>query len=493
MEQWRVCWVDRTGRIETGFGPVWTVDELRRREQAAGIRQGSPFMTRPDGSVDPILTLYFNSLLFQQLAETSKVSYTADYRVFLNFLSQRGSSWLEATARDLEDFEDWRRRAPANPRLISGSKWLRELSALNRLYRWAVRSGFVENSPLRTLPVITRRDGRCVERLEAAARDVRSSNVKWLTPRAARRWRDVGLLGWGADGLRDPSFRGRNGDRNAAYADLLFDSGLRRSEAASLLTLELPAAVGVTRYQWTRVAREVAKYGSGRPFCIHSSTLRSVRTYIATSRAQVIERAQKRGYYDKLVDKVILHRVRGALPTTLEWFDPNGQLHERALDRLTVDQRRRLFIEGPGGVEPLWLWLSEDGLPFAGHSWEAVFRSASDRCSAILGERAPFCRPHMARHSFALQMLLALHHALDSRFELDDAQRRDFELLYGNPWRIVKDLLGHRSEETTRNVYLAPVRDLQVKTLLEGELQPGVELLQALAALSGRVLDVADE
>jgi len=65
---------------------------------------------------------------------------------------------------------------------------------------------------------------------EAAGRaqEVRSSNVKWLTPRPYRMRRDVGLRGYAADLRRDPSWRGRHDGRNAAYSDLLLGSGLRR-------------------------------------------------------------------------------------------------------------------------------------------------------------------------------------------------------------------------------------------------------------------------
>lgn len=139
----------------------------------------------------------------------------------------------------------------------------------------------------------------------------------------------------------------------------------------------------------------------------------------------------------------------------------------------------------------MWLWLSEDGLPFQSHSWERVFAAANDRCARVLGDGAPYCTPHMARHSFALTMLIAMRHALDTRFELDPQQRRDYELLYGNPYRMVKDLLGHKSEETTREVYLDPVRDVHIQSLLEGNLGEGAEFLQALAAASGRVQDVS--
>jgi integrase len=96
----------------------------------------------------------------------------------------------------------------------------------------------------------------------------------------------------------------------------------------------------------------------------------------------------------------------------------------------------------------------------------------------------------MCRHSFALHMLVALHHAMDQRFGLTAEERRDYRLLYGDPWRMVKDLLGHASEQTTRDIYLAPVADLQVRSLLVEEDQPGVtEFLSRIAAASERVID----
>ncbi|GHB78661.1 hypothetical protein GCM10010377_80910 [Streptomyces viridiviolaceus] len=58
---------------------------------------------------------------------------------------------------------------------------------------------------------------------------------------------------------------------------------------------------------------------------------------------------------------------------------PEGR-GERALDLLTWQERVALFVEGPEGPEPLWLWLSERGLPFCPHSWNGVFRTANRRC-----------------------------------------------------------------------------------------------------------------
>ena len=71
---------------------------------------------------------------------------------------------------------------------------------------------------------------------------VRSVRLKWLTPRAYRRWRDVGLGGYLADGTRDVSWRGRNDGRNLAFSETLWSSGLRLREGGTLLLDELPSS-----------------------------------------------------------------------------------------------------------------------------------------------------------------------------------------------------------------------------------------------------------
>ncbi|EID79763.1 MULTISPECIES: hypothetical protein [Rhodococcus] len=139
---------------------------------------------------------------------------------------------------DLEDGEDWRLRGRGNVRRIGGAKWVRELAALRMLYEWAAARGHVAAIPVRLRAVRTR-DGAPVQVAELAPTDARSSNVKWLIPRAFRLCRDVGLRGYGADGHPDGSGRGRNDGRDAAFAEVLFASGLRRREAGTLLTVEL--------------------------------------------------------------------------------------------------------------------------------------------------------------------------------------------------------------------------------------------------------------
>jgi hypothetical protein len=66
------------------------------------------------------------------------------------------------------------------------------------LYEWAQRLGHVRASPV-LVHGVRFLDGGVIEVADQAPRDVRASNVKWLTPRTYRLWRDVGLLGYGAD------------------------------------------------------------------------------------------------------------------------------------------------------------------------------------------------------------------------------------------------------------------------------------------------------
>ena len=101
-------------------------------------------------------------------------------------------------------------------------------------------------------------------------------------------------------------------------------------------------------------------------------------------------------------------------------------------------------------------------------------------------------------------MLVALHHAMDVRLGLTPKERRDFRLLYGDPWRMVQDLLGHADVETTRRIYLAPVSDLQLHSLIsspapgsvapEGGAADDVSwILARLAAETGTIQDLIDD
>ena len=483
--EWQLFWVggDAEPTASTGAAPAGWAD-LADRERRLGFRERQPILVSPEGRVDARLSEFFRRSRFASRAVGTQESYVLDYRLFFSFLWQAGRDWNGARVEDLEDWEDWRLRGRGNPRRIGGAKWVRELAALRLLYEWAADRGYVAASPVRLRAVRTR-DGVPVQVAELAPSDVHSSDVKWLTPRAFRLWRDVGLRGYDADGQVDSSWRGRNDGRDAAFAEVLFASGLRRREAGTLLTVELPDITQPRRYYSGRIAAAVAKH-SERYFYISATALRNVGLYRVTTRAAAVRRARAEGRYDALVVRWIVAAITRRGEVT--WVDERGERVTASLNTLTDRDRVNLFARGEDGLEPLALWLTEGGMPMRYRGWSRVFERASDRCRALGLE--VFATPHMMRHSMALRMLVSLNHALDRRLGLTPDERRHYEALYGNVWSMVKDLLGHRSEETTRAIYLEPVRGLQLESLLNDEEHPdNTELLARLAERTGLVLD----
>ncbi|MFJ4003403.1 hypothetical protein ACIPWL_08115 [Streptomyces sp. NPDC090023] len=86
-----------------------------------------------------------------------------------------------------------------NPRRVSGARWNHGLAALIRLYEWAAQRNHVPVNPVIMRSVIGR-SGQRVLVSAARAKNARTSEARWLTPRAFRRWVEVGLRGHGADG-----------------------------------------------------------------------------------------------------------------------------------------------------------------------------------------------------------------------------------------------------------------------------------------------------
>jgi len=494
--QWSLYWTARDRPVPSCRVPVlagWA--DLDQREADADIGDRQPILIDPQFRIDPVLARFLARSRFTWLAEGTREAYAKDYRLFFSFLWQRGKHWHEADPDDLLDWESWRRRSQPGRR-ISGSKWQRELAALRLLYEWAEKKGHIARSPV-LVHAVRLRDGSTVMAADQAPRDVRCSDVKWVTPRTYRLWLQVGLLGYDISGQPDPSWRGRNDGRNAAFTDLLFSSGLRLREGGCLLTLEVPEAAAGHCYYEGSAAGAVAKRRE-RMFYASAAALRRVAGYIATTRAEAIRRARRHRRYDQMRGKLIVTKVSHGARRKLRWRDEQGRPAEAQVGAISPAERMRLFTETEHGLEPLWLWLTEAGMPMAYPSWEKVFDAANARVAAVFaaatrqdGRRriAIACSPHMMRHSFALYMLVALHHALDRRFGLTPEERRHFRQVYGDPWVMVRDLLGHKSEQTTRQVYLEPLSGLQVRSLLDHD-EDLEALLSRVAASSRLVIDV---
>ncbi|MFA4081350.1 site-specific integrase [Mycobacteroides salmoniphilum] len=484
--EWLLYWC-RQGSAALANAPDALWADLDLRERAAGVRDATPILLDPAARVDPRLARFLGRSRFALLALGTREAYVKDYRLFFTFLWRRGRYWDEASSDDIDDYEAWRRRAPENPQRIGGAKWARELAAFTLFYGWAVDKGHVVRNPV-VFQTMRRRDGSTYDTAANHPKDVRYSNVKWVTPRTFRLWRDVGLRGYERSGMPQPGWRGRNDGRNTAFADLLFESGLRLREGGCLLTFEVPATTIGRTYVEGTVAAAVAK-NRERMFYVPAKVVDQISAYVATTRRAVILRAQRGRRYEALKDKLVVSAPPASHPYRLEWTDERGGTGRAPAGALGPGERQRLFIEGPQGLEPLQLWLTEGGMPMDYRSWEAVFGAANDRCST---HGTPVrLTPHMCRHSFALKMLVTLQRAFDERFGLDAKERDHLRKVYGDVFSLVKDLLGHRSEETTRNIYLEPLNGVRLAMILDGSEDLG-RILAGVAASSRLVVDIAD-
>ena len=458
------------------------------READLGIQTGQPVLLPPSRRPDVNVLRYLTSGSFRKLSLQTQSSYAKDLKLYFTFLDTQGKTWEGAAEEDLENYEFWRRRDPRNPKRISGTKFSRELAAIDRFYKWQVAKGVLKTSPV-AIRTTRHRTGDVAESLALTPRNARRSNVKWFTARAYRKWRDVGLGGYTPDGLRDQRWRGRTSGRNVAFSELLWSSGLRLTEAATLLAFELPDWLGNERFIRGRIGEAVAKGGSRRDFWVAAHALDRVTSYMEVDRRLSIKRAQHEGRYNEL-DQILLFQQ---LTTNriLHLIDSRGQKVHIPLDQLTGEMRSRLFLESEGQIEPLSLWLSERGMPLPVQTWETVFATANKRCHKH-GMKL-YCYPHMLRHSFALKMLVTLMHVFERRMNITADERREYRMIFGDPWSLVQTLLGHRSSEVTREIYLEPVNGIQIDLFLNDSFDDRVsvdDLLSKISSDSGLVADL---
>ncbi|WP_223166269.1 hypothetical protein [Nonomuraea sp. SYSU D8015] len=405
---------------------------------------------------------------FQRLERETKRNYANDTRLLLNFLSSRGVPWRAATRQDLTDYRHWRCDAPQNPARIGGTKWQREAAAFTKLFKWA---------RVAPLPID-------ISNPEDQAPDAVSSRVSWLTPRTWGLWMDVGLRGHTLERVAAAEWDCRTELRNTSFVKLMLSSGLRKQEGGALLIFELPAQrLRSGRYLHGQIAGALTRAKRSRTFYASADSVGQVEAYISSERAWAIQRAQEKGRYDALPVMWLITKITRGMKPKVQWVDADGVPGERELARLEWRERQWLFVEGPDGPEPGWLWLTEQGLPMDPANWNGVFRGANLRCEQVLltpqerridrdfrlaevRGKSPYATPHSCRHSMALYMLILLNELVESRYGLTKADRRDFALLFGDPWWLVKTILGHQSVETTKRHYLAPVAHLQLESIL---------------------------
>ena len=312
--------------------------DLEERELALGIEPRRPFLLRPDFTPDIDVLLYFASPRFRLLAPQSQLGYANNHPgVSSPTCESQGVDWREATEDHLLNYEYRRRRKPIeNQSSISGAAFARELAALNHFFSWQKDRGVIQESPIK-LRSYRRHDGTTGTTPSQRPKNVRSWDVKWLVPDIYRDWRRVGLGGYTAEGLPDPSWRGRNDARNLAFADALWTTGLRRREAGTLLQCELPPPRHDGWLSRARVAGAVAK-GGARNFRISQVGLRAIDGYRDSTRALAVLRAQAAGRYDHVQGRKIVRHVTARRQLRLE--NQHGNITTESLDALHEDDRQ---------------------------------------------------------------------------------------------------------------------------------------------------------
>jgi integrase len=267
--------------------------------------------------------------------------------------------------------------------------------------------------------------------------------------------------------------------RNTAYADLLFSSALRRQEGGSLLIDEIPE-VGQESF-----VGATAKRGRVRAWRAEDAALKSLADYLNVTRRAAVRRAQKAGRYDAIGSIWIDHvDVRSRLGVVLVTTDGD----ELSMKGLDVPTRMRLMRYRASGVhvgpEPLWLWLAEDGLPMEPAGWGTIFLRASQRfereCDRLGRPKRDviLLSPHSLRFSYALYVLVVLHQVLDRKYGYSPTDPYD-ESRYLPAYEHVRDILGHKSTATTRDIYLRPVSGLRGKVIIGA-----ADVKAAIAALA---------
>lgn len=433
------------------------------RADRASVPDGTPYLMSPSFEYDIELNAFFYSSEMLASRTTTRLGYARDLRSFLTFLEHsRGvADWRQATKEDHRAYLIWRREDPAGPR-ISDATWDRELSAVNRFFAWQVSRGHLHVTPIR------QRDRRPGPRFlghrattgttpATYSHGARRSRIEWFPATSYRSWRDVGVRGYGTDGLPDATFRGRWADRNAAFVDLMVRTGLRLTEQSSLTIDELPRQQAASGYQRFWLPPAIAKAGSARWIYAPISVLRDLDSYVDMDRRDVVATAREAGRYDRLRGWLVMEKGSpvAAIP---------GSAGRVKVAHLTPEERRRLLVAGPGGLEPAAFWLSEQGLPMSVSSWKDMFRQANVRCERhgldLHGHA------HMLRHTFAVLTLEQLQRGhLKAMAALTPAQRGHYTRVFGDPLNWVRMRLGHRSVVTTQ-IYLHALEELEMETRL---------------------------
>lgn len=464
----QLCFTDLSSLSRTakrdGLTLALSADELAGAT-TLGLVEGMPFILGDDGSYDHHLNRFFRACPTLGVRSMNSLrAYARDILVWMRFLQERrdGKSLWAASREDIAAFHEARRLSDP-PFRISAASWNRAVASLDKLYRWALDEKIITSVPFAyrqswaypSKPALSQPGATNCAREKGA----RKGDVRFLDLEGFKAFRDVGLRGRLPDGREDPAWRGRNGERNALFAELLITTGLRLQEASSLMVMELPN-VAVMSSQTAksvafRLAAATAKGGRGRDIRLPVRLIGQLQAHAGIERDVALGRRKRNGLGQR-EDRVI--PVAGYEHRALR-LSPAGRSPRVTVDQLSAADRHRLFDAATGA--PLALWLTEDGRPMSMAAWEAVFLRASARCREM-GFGDMHVTPHMLRHSFAVHMLsLLLREQIgwvtgEAAHPIGAAWRR----VIGDPLLKLQRLMGHARIESTY-IYLDHLAEAQ--------------------------------
>lgn len=401
------------------------------------VRDGTPIIV--DASMrlaEPWCT--FLRLYCQNLSANSVKSYARDALAFARFLDSRSVRVLDVSESDLVAYRTERLASG-----VSWRSWSRHLVVVRALFTYLYETGQRD-----TLPWIKVGSRSVVTpRVPQTDVDVRAlSHSQWVA------LRDVGFGGQLPNGEIDYSYRGRSTVRNVCAAELALTTGMRISEWASLLDIELPMDGGGASV----ALQACAKNGRARRVYIPASTIEAVNLYRSTERVSLVRRAQTslRQKLPALALVTQIDQVSGKLTYQL-----HGLQKRIPVTAIPIDLRRRLVrVDESGFVDPLSMFIGKGGKPPTPRRWHQYFAEANERLAKFAGQvpsMASAVTPHDLRHTFAIVMLRSLQ---QRALKLEESRPATgfgtiSEHIIHNPLLTLQRLLGHASPSTTM-VYL---------------------------------------
>nr|BEK71434.1 site-specific integrase [Kitasatospora purpeofusca] len=432
----------------------------------AAIPDGVPYLLSPLFEYDVDLNEYFLRADLVEAPLNSNANRARAMAGFFTFLwrSRGRKGWRQATEADHLAYRHWRRRDMKGPQ-VDGGTWNAETSHINAFYLWANGVHLVGSSPVplrdrRPAPAGTAVVPRGAKTPATFAHDENGRHIEWLPARSFRLWRDVGVRGYGSDGLPTGRFRGRWASRNSSYVDLMVRTGMRIEEQSSVLVTELPHVTAVLGgYQRFWLPAAIAKRDSARWVYVPYSGVRGLGEYVEFDRTEVVEGARVRGGYDVIRRPLVI--ADPARPLTAVKTNSFGCTTVNVRELKPAD-RYRLMLDTGAGVEPAMFWLGESGAPLALSTWKDMFTVANARCAAQGLELA--AHAHLLRHIFAVLTLEQLQRGhLANLAEMNVQQRQHYVRIFGDPLDWVRRRLGHASILSTL-IYLHALEELEMET-----------------------------